>query len=664
MASVDIRFPGNIAQVTNVADLRNIPSYMVEAASLYVVTDLGRAYTFDYSSLLTDDGANVIRPTDRTPLQAGRWIFEVDGFAPGATGPANSTYQTLAAMKAAPSTNASYILAAPNQRDIFTFISGDFSGKANDKTIVKLDSVSLATGALVSVDADLQAGNFGVMGDGVTDDTAAAQAFITWCESLGGRVAYFGSKRVRISGPLVSRGVAIVFDAACFGATGPGFYVTGSGYTAVTLSDPVPGSNFGVFGDPDGVATVVAGVLTSDTRTAVNGVQLGRPSDNIPLAGSNLGSIIVRKLAGFGTKFDMAWDGTYNSISIEECGTAVLPAFWLESTSPQTVNESVFTRVQVEQAVGRAILINPNTLNCNFPLIHSERTQALSGADTWSFGGSVSHSELRLQANNPEYASASFTSQNMVVQKLRAEGEFPIYVNSSGGTITFIEPTANAQFQPSPASSGTVNIIGGMYAVKEVAANWKLWGGAVSLLRVAGMGGGLFAEAHGCQIAKIEGSVSSTNGSLVLDNCTCPDTTIVGMANLYLLGHTSITIPANTTWLQQHIEIGRNAVVTVGNGAEILYLNNAGVLLDGTVQGDYRYTASLQTLIGPTGVITGPYPINAAPESGVYLGGLFEGMYMKNPKPAPTGSPGSQTIQVAWVRAGGVWVPTICTTGS
>lgn len=145
MASTDIRFPGNIAQVTTVPDLRNIPSYMVDASSLYVVTAAGRAYSFDYSSLLPDDGIDVIKPTDRTSLQAGRWIYEVDGFAPGPSGPSNNTRLNLAALKAANPTDKTSLFNGT----LWFWTTGDYTGLANDITIVKADSAPLTEGAWV-----------------------------------------------------------------------------------------------------------------------------------------------------------------------------------------------------------------------------------------------------------------------------------------------------------------------------------------------------------------------------------------------------------------------------------------------------------------------------------------------------------------------------------
>lgn len=103
---IDVQFPGNLGQVATIAKLREVPTSGVDAETVYIAMDVGRTYSFDFGSLLNDDGINVIRPNDRMPLQAGRFIYLVDGFAPGnpgapgATGPADNTYTTLAALLA------------------------------------------------------------------------------------------------------------------------------------------------------------------------------------------------------------------------------------------------------------------------------------------------------------------------------------------------------------------------------------------------------------------------------------------------------------------------------------------------------------------------------------------------------------------------------------
>lgn len=73
----------------------------------------------------------------------------------GPTGPANSTYTTLTALKAAAVTNASYIFAPPSGGDggatagTFLYQTAGAPYTADGVNIIKLDAVPLSTGALV-----------------------------------------------------------------------------------------------------------------------------------------------------------------------------------------------------------------------------------------------------------------------------------------------------------------------------------------------------------------------------------------------------------------------------------------------------------------------------------------------------------------------------------
>jgi len=154
----NVTFPGNLGQTETIADLRDLPSTFIDPGTIYVVKGVGRAYSYDPGSLAVDDGLNVIRPNDRTPLQAGRFLYEVDGIASGPkgdTGAANSTYVSLATLKAASVANSSYIFAPPAGNDgvttagTFLYQTAGAPYTADDVNVIKLDGIPLTTGALV-----------------------------------------------------------------------------------------------------------------------------------------------------------------------------------------------------------------------------------------------------------------------------------------------------------------------------------------------------------------------------------------------------------------------------------------------------------------------------------------------------------------------------------
>jgi len=78
VAAVNVTFPGNLAQVETATDLRAIPTALIADGDTFLAGELG-LFTFDASSLAIDDGTTVLKPDDRTVLQAGRWVLTGTG---------------------------------------------------------------------------------------------------------------------------------------------------------------------------------------------------------------------------------------------------------------------------------------------------------------------------------------------------------------------------------------------------------------------------------------------------------------------------------------------------------------------------------------------------------------------------------------------------------
>lgn len=396
MPRVNIEFPGNLGQVDTPSELRRVPSYMADGDVLYVVRALGRAYSFDYSSLAVDDGADVIKPDDLTVLQAGRWIYEVGGFAAGPTGPANSTFTTLAALKAAPANNYSYILAANSRQDVYTYVTGDFTGQVDEFNIIKLDGVPLATGALKRVDSVLFAANFGVYGNAVADDTIPYQNFLDLCSMLGRR-AEAGGLKIRTTGPLYANNVAVSFESPGLGTGEAGIYPSGSDYTAITFAGQcsivqvtVIGSG-GVGITRDEMDRPIGVIPGSDTRTDVVGVQLG--TEDVPLI--HVASVMIKaiNLRRNGIRVSFLNDSVPGILSTELCGNVANPGgAQTEYFAIDLVNDGVGVTgseavpnmcslglIQPEQSVGRALRVDVGVLNVTATTVHIERTLAVTG---------------------------------------------------------------------------------------------------------------------------------------------------------------------------------------------------------------------------------------------------------------------------------------------
>lgn len=146
----DIVFPGNLASVALVNNLRALDSeFLVNATPIIVGGAVtigdgnGGVFIWDASSLAADDGISVIRPNDRTPLQAGRWIA-----SPNVSSQISGQ---LAAFYAQLASDTGSTLVGWKQAG-----TGATSRSVYDKLRERYSAL-----------------DFGAVGDGVTDDTAA-----------------------------------------------------------------------------------------------------------------------------------------------------------------------------------------------------------------------------------------------------------------------------------------------------------------------------------------------------------------------------------------------------------------------------------------------------------------------------------------------------------
>ena len=284
---------------------------------------------------------------------------------------------------------------------------------------------------------------FGLVGDGVADDTSAVNAALAR-GAAEHRVVHFGAAVCKITGSLTMTGPGLVFDTVPHGGSGgPGLKVTGTGYTALTVG---PGAILSDFR-----------VCVYGTGNAANGI-----SFNNPLL-SRVPQVRVYNLAGFGVSIDKCWDCVFDTVSIEKCGTAAAYAFSMNDAG-DVCNCSVVTRLQVEQATTQAIYISPNTLACRFGLIHSEQLTS-PDASTWGWvlgGNSCDYSTIRLESNATDtnarvWFNAAYTNWTNV----RVEGGIQSQVTGwNGRPVTFVNPTMGTAFEQTN-QTGKITVLGG-----------------------------------------------------------------------------------------------------------------------------------------------------------------------------------------------------------
>lgn len=582
----------------------------------------------------------------------------------GATGPANSTYPSIAKIRtqAAP-TNLSAILIAPGMREIYGW---------TPDVAVTVDSVAAIgsdidpTGSWRRIDGPLYAGNFGVVGDASsdannqpigTDDTVAAQAFLDLCASLQ-RIAYFGGLRVLISGPLYVHNGSMVFDRCSFTATGegtgvvrgePGVYVKGNGYTAITYSGILTDHRVTICGSGD--AYVMNGKIIADTRPKVNGFQFGNP------LGAARGTMILSrmqwtratKLSGTGIRIVNAFDITdAGAMSTERCGNAEAFASSIEDGG-NTTNESVFPYWQNEFSVGKAMYISPNLLACKFLRIHSERIDTLTTDQgqtiaAWVFGP-AQYSTVRLNSRNM-LGRAEFTVQYGDIRGLKPEN-VRVAVNSTGGIFTFHDAQFTQGVEAMTGSNGVVNFIGCSGYFHNVMPGWHIQGGTAIEINVGPCASGRFPTVRDMDVQALRPTDSTAAVALMSSRVEA----------LRGGGWQEVRVTANSramlengaqTFAQMKLVLDATSKI-VGN----VMMDSAGGRIAGRVEGDYNMTGLRGTLFADTAEITGSMNTSAPPESEAYLDGAADGVRTKNCRPSLEQSNGFSFTVAGWIREGG-----------
>lgn len=498
----------------------------------------------------------------------------------------------------------------------------------------------------------LFAADFGITGRAGLDETRQVQAFLDACSAAGGRIAHFGSLKVRISGPLVARNVGIVFDRQSYGVDDPGFYVTGSGYTAVTVTGLVPDFNATIYG-AGAVDFGPDGRIVHDSRPQVNGFQFGHPEEKEPLMSSTIRFARTYKLSGFGIRHTICFDTTFLSESVEECGNARHHAFQVSGSATGNCNESVWLRVQVELAALQAMYIHPNTLMCLFAKIHSERATATSGLTTWLLGGSCEFGSVRCQANNPDRALCRISSAQAECRNVRIEGNIPVEVDATGGVVNFYNPIMT--MRPSTDQNGRVTVTGGQVRALAIGAGWTFVGTRLDLLELGYMPPGWTAVAIGCEIRALQPQAGRSDGELILQASRATGRIVTRdgrLRHLQVLGGSRFM--ATDTVLQvvnQTLTVDATSCVVGG-----VRVRQAALKLFGRIEGDLMIEGPAQSLAGSEAMVTGRVTGWDRPQAIDTLGDVPAGTYCKNLTPTRTVTRQGPSMVSGWMRADREWV--------
>ena len=288
----------------------------------------------------------------------------------------------------------------------------------------------------------IEAADYGVIGDSFTDDTAAAQAALN-AGSAQNKPVHFRNLVVRISSGLTCAGPGLDFDSVPNGVSqGPGFYLSGSGYTGVTFT-----------GSPQCVSFCIYG-----NGQSANGVLFSNPQ----LA--NVQHVRAYNLSGFGCNLTQMYDCFFDTISVELCGNTSTYAFSILPGS-DTSNMSHICRLQVEQANAKAIYVDPSTLSCVIDNIHSERLTPNASYTSWSLGGECVYHGMRFNSSGTSAnATVYLNGLNATYENLRAEGNIVVKWDTDGASCTLVTPNIAGTLQNITNQVGVINLLGGSVA--------------------------------------------------------------------------------------------------------------------------------------------------------------------------------------------------------
>ena len=452
-----------------------------------------------------------------------------------------------------------------------------------------------------------RAADFGVIGDGVADDTAAAQVALT-AGATYGRVVDFGSMVVKLTGGLSCTGPGIVFDTCSYGNTGDmGFYVTGSGYTALTIAGSGTRFQLCVYG----------------TGNTANGIYC-----NNPLL-AQMQKLRVYNLVGVGMRVDKCWDCTFHDISIELCNpTGATGADYSFTMQPagDTCNMTHIGRLQVERCGlnnGRVIYVDGSTLSCIIDNIHSEQATSIAGVNTWYLGSSRTlYNSGRFTALVPANATLKLAAGNATYVNFLVEGAITVEVdagsvNSTANLITF---EVQGTLKVTTNQVGTMIVIGGTVASFATDPTYiRVFGTKIATLTIgysAPTADPWRARFYNCDIGVLVSS--STNSAAMFNGCQIAEggNLLRGSTLLYGCSVTTAGSIAHSSGILEAHGTVFNTSITWTNAATIRLHDSR--ITGSLTKGDAGNT---DVLIDDATWVQGAVTWNVAPSAGAHYAG-------------------------------------------
>ena len=441
--------------------------------------------------------------------------------------------------------------------------------------------------------------DFGVVGDGVVDDTINMQKALDH-GALKNLIVHGLSAIVKITAPLTINGPGLVFDKVSYGASGdPGILVSGTGYTAITVSP--------------GIHTNMAFTVYGTGNTA-NGVLI----QNSIL--SKFDMIRVYNLDGFGVKINKMWDSVILSISVELCGNALEYAFSMNDDG-DTCNMTHIMRLQVERSNTKAIYISPLSLSCVIDNIHSEQANPVLGVYTWVLGGNrCVYNSVRLNANTSANASVLLSASNTQYNSPLFEGAIVATADAFGSSsITIISPEVIGTIGAKIDQTGVINITGGVLANLSSQASTFVCTGVKILNLTVGFASNVpdRMRFYACNIGTLNSS--SNTSAATFNDCTIAEAGSYLPGKVVFNGCTINTAGAVSIAFNQQVDANYSTITATGGFS---CAGNAKIRSIGSrFIGDMSFSAQFSSIFDSGSSVSGTVSGFTYPSTGAWVRG-------------------------------------------
>ena len=321
------------------------------------------------------------------------------------------------------------VIESPWLNDVNTKTYADTS---NTVAYTPAGTGAVATTVQAKLRESVNVKDFGAVGDGTTDDTAAIQAALST-----GKYVVFTDGIYSVTSALTYTGDGLYMQA------GSSLQPQGTGYTVLTIERKARSGPYRIYINGSG--------------QTLNGVYINQAAQ------SYFEYICVNSLNGFGVKFNEIYDSVVNDIFTESCGNSSEYAFSVVKNT-DTSNTSTFNRLQVETSNEKAIYIDSTTLACTFQTIHTERTTATSVRDAWVLGGDrCTYNTVRCTASGTvTNARVLLKGSATVYNAFSSQGLIPVrFEGVTGTSLTLVEPNIAGVLSEESGQIGRLMILAG-----------------------------------------------------------------------------------------------------------------------------------------------------------------------------------------------------------